>query len=273
MQITPEIAIYVLLLLPGLLGHAVFCAFTYTAKPSWSGRTVVAVILSIVAYLSLVLLRECSLFWWLPDPHALLTSADQGLHGILSAQTILCVFAACVLAFVYSLALVRLQNRQALHRFAAKLGLTTKSGYVSEWDAVMIERARDRWVLVAMKDGSMFQGWLRSHDVSSSDRCIVLSNVREYTRDNGNFLWADNDLFVVNGLSDVRFLRLIPNEVSHEQTNAAKPAAPTAELPTEVRESKPESPAEGSTAGGPDTADVVAGETRQVTVQSMPQSP
>lgn len=221
MQITPQIAVYILLLLPGLLGHAILCAFTYTEKPTWSGRTVVAIVLSAASYLSLAFLREVSWFRWLPDPQSLLTAADKGIAGTLAPETILCVFAACVLGFVYSLGLVWSHNRRTLHRMAAKLRLTTKSGYINEWDSVMIEQARSRWVLIAMKDGTSFVGWLKSHDVCSTDRCIVLENVRQQDKDDNGLQWPECELLVINSMADVRFLRLIPKEeVPNEQANS-----------------------------------------------------
>lgn len=270
MQITPQIAVYILLLMPGLLGHAVFCAFTYTEKPTWSGRTVVAIVLSAASYLSLALLREWSWLWWLPDPQALLTAADKGIAGTLAPETILCVFAACVLGFVYSLGLVWSHNRRTLHRMAAKLHLTTKSGYINEWDSVMIEQARSRWVLVAMKDGTSFVGWLKSHDVSSLDRCIVLEKVRQQDKDDNGLAWPECELLVINSMADVRFLRLIPKEeVSHEQANSEQRPIVVSEGRDQIGESEPKSAAEGARTGSPDAAHFIAGENGQVITQTL----
>ncbi len=266
MQITPQIAVYVLLLLPGLLGHAVFSAFTYTEKPTWSGRTVVAIVLSGAAYLTLAILRIVPVLDWLPDPQALIAAADHGLAGALSPDNILCVVLASVLAFVYSIGLVCSHNHRTLHRLANKLCLTTKSGYVNEWDSVMIEQARTRWVLISMKDGTSFVGWLRSHDVSSPDRCIVLEKVRQQDKEDNGLEWPERELLVINSMADVRFLRLIPNqEVPRDQPAREQRAAALPEHRDEVREPKPQPTAAGAATSGPDAAHFIAGEAEQVT--------
>ncbi len=270
MQITPQIAIYVLLLLPGLLGHAIFCAFTYTEKPTWSGRTVVAILLSAASYLSLAGMREVSWLRWLPDPQSLLTAADKGIAGTLAPETLVCVFAACVLGFVFSLGLVWSHNRRTLHRMAARLHLTTKSGYINEWDSVMIEQSRSRWVLVAMKDGASFVGWLKSHDVSSPDRCIVLEKVRQQDKDDNGLVWPECELLVINSMADVRFLRLIPKEeVPNEQANSEQRPIVVSEGRDKIGESEPKPAAEGASAGSADAAHFIAGENGQVTTQTI----
>lgn len=265
MQITPQIAVYILLFLPGLLGHAIFCAFTYTERPTWSGRTVVAIVLSATSYLSLAFLREVSWLRWLPDPQSLLTAADKGVAGTLAPETILCVFAACLLGFVYSLGLVWSHNRRTLHRMAAKLHLTTKSGYINEWDSVMIEQARSRWVLVAMKDGTSFVGWLKSHDVCSPDRSIVLEKVRQQDKEDNGFAWPESELLVINSMSDVRFLRLIPiEEVPDEQANSEQGIIVASGNRYQIGESEPKPVAEGTRARSADAARCIAGEDGQV---------
>lgn len=219
MQITPQIAVYVLLLVPGLLGHAVFCAFTYTAKPTWSGRTVVAILLSAISYTSLALIRAWDRLAWLPDPVALLTAAEKGVPATVSADSLLCVLGACMLSVVFSLLIVAGHNHRTMFRIAQKVGLTTKSGFESEWDSAMVLRARSRWVMVLMKDGSAFTGWLESHDIASTDRGMVLSKVREYDREGNHFEWPADELLFMNSFADVRALRLIPNkEPDHEQS-------------------------------------------------------
>ena len=229
MQITPQIAVYVLLLVPGLLGHALFCAFTYTAKPTWSGRTVVAILLSAVSYATLALLRTCDrLACWLPDPVALLHAAENGIPATVSANSLLCVLGACMIAVFFSLLIVKAHNHRAMYVIAQMTGLTTKSGYESEWDSLMMRHARTRWVMLLMKDGSAFAGWVESHDIASTDRGIVLSKVREYDKEGDNFLWPDDELLYINSLADVRALRLIPNkEPCHEQSRAEEATATT----------------------------------------------
>lgn len=271
MEITPQIAFYVLLLLPGLLGHAVFGALTYTEKPTWSGRTVVAIVLSAAAYLSLAVLREAPGFRWLPDPQAMLTAAGAGISGTLTFQTATCVLTASVLGVAYSLCLVWSQNHRFLYRLANKLKLTTKSGYVNEWDSVMIEQARSRWVLVAMKDGTSFIGWLKSHDVSSPDRCIVLENVRYQDQDDNGLQWPACELLVINGMEEVRFLRLIPKEgVLNEPAAREQELARVSQRRDQIGESEPKPGTEGASACRADTASFIAGENGQVTKQLPP---
>ncbi len=208
MQITPQIAVYVLLLVPGLLGHAIFCAFTYTAKPTWSGRTVVAILLSAVSYASLAMLRTWDQLACLPDPVALLNADEKGIPATVSANSLLCVLGACVLAVIFSLLIVASHNHRTMFRIAQKVGLTTRSGFESEWDSAMMLRARSRWVMVLMKDGSAFTGWVESHDIASADRGLVLSKVRDYDKEGNNFEWPADELLFMNSLADVRTLRL-----------------------------------------------------------------
>jgi len=197
---------------------------------------VVAIVRAAISYITLGALNSC--LTWLPDPQVLLTAGDNGLSAALSPESLMSVFCASLFGLGYSLLLVAGHNGRVAHRLARRLGLTTKSGYISEWDAVMIQRARERWVLVAMKDGSAFTGWLESHDVASTDRCIVLSKVRQYDADQSNFLWQADELLVIENMTDVRFLRLIPTENHNGQEAAAK----SAETPAENREiSQPES--------------------------------
>lgn len=261
MQITPQIAVYVLLLVPGLLGHALFCAFTYTAKPTWSGRTVVAILLSAISYASLALLRTWDKLSWLPDPVALLNAAEKGIPATVSANSLLCVLGACVLSAVFALMIVAGHNHRTMFRIAQKVGLTTKSGFESEWDGCMMLRARTRWVMVLMKDGSAFTGWVESHDIASTDRGLVLSKVREYDKEGNNFQWPADELLYMNSLADVRALRLIPNkEPCNEQANTAEAGAAAAQDRDTIREYKPESSPEGAAARLTDEAVTIAGE-------------
>lgn len=266
MQITPQIAVYVLLLVPGLLGHAIFCAFTYTAKPTWSGRTVVAILLSAVSYASLALLRTWDKLAWLPDPVALLNAAEKGIPATVSASSLLCVLGACLLSVVFSLLIVAGHNRRTMFRIAQKVGLTTKSGFESEWDSAMMLRARSRWVMVLMKDGSAFTGWVESHDIASADRGLVLSKVREYDKEGNSFEWPADELLFMNSLADVRALRLIPNkEPSNEQANPAEAAAAAAQDRDQISEYKPQSSPEGAAARLADQAVAVAGQNAVMT--------
>ncbi len=261
MQITPQIAVYVLLLVPGLLGHALFCAFTYTAKPTWSGRTVVAILLSAVSYASLSLLRMWDNLAWLPDPVALLNASEKGIPATVSANSLLCVLGACVLSVVFSMTIVAGHNHRTMFRLAQKVGLTTKSGFESEWDGCMMLRARTRWVMVLMKDRSAFTGWVESHDIASTERGLVLSKVREYDKDGNDFLWPADELLYINSLTDVRALRLIPNkEPCNEQANTADAGAASAQDRDTIREYKPEPSPEGAAARFTDQAVTVTGQ-------------
>ena len=249
MQITPQVAVYVLLLVPGLLGHALFSAFTYTAKPTWSGRTVVAILLSAISYTSLAVLRSWDTLAWLPEPVSLLNAAEKGVPATVAGESLLCVLGACVMSVIFSLLFVAVHNRRTLFLIAQKLGLTTKSGFESEWDSAMMLRARSRWVMVLMKDGSAFTGWLESHDVSSVERALVLSKIREYDKDGLSFEWPADELLYINGLADVRALRLIPHkEPSNEHATSTEPAPTTTQDRDQVGEYEPHSSPEGTAA-------------------------
>ncbi len=216
-MVTPQAAALILLIVPGLLGHSLFCAFTYTAKPSWSGRTVVALILSTLSYLILAGLRSISVFGlamfaWLPNPEPLVAALNNGTGGVININSLSCVGVACVLSVFMTLGLVLAQNARALHKAARRLGMTTNSGFETEWDSVMIQLARQRWVMLLMQDGSAFTGWLQSHDVASDQRAVVLSKVREYDAEGKNFMWPEKELLFLHSLESVRAIRLIPSE-------------------------------------------------------------
>jgi hypothetical protein len=261
MEITPQLAVYVLLLVPGLLGHAIFCAFTYTAHPSWSGRIVVAILLSALSYTSLALLRTWDFMKWLPDPVVLLNAAEKGLAATVSLHSLACVFFACLLSGLFTILIVASYNHRTLFRIAQNIGLTTKSGFESEWDSAIMLRARHCWVMVLMKDGSAFTGWVESHDVASADRALVLSKIREYDASGSNFEWPPDELLFMNNLADVRALRLIPHrEPNHEYTNAPQVVAATAQDRDQISKHESEPGPEGPTARLADQTREIAGQ-------------
>jgi len=257
MTVTPQVAALVLLLVPGLLGHALFCAFTYTAKPSWSGRTVVALILSALSYLVIAGLRLVefdgwSPFTWLPDPTPLVRVVNTGVDGVISADTLACVGIACVISTILTIGIVRAHNNRLIHKLARATGMTTKSGFESEWDSVMIQLARQRWVMLLMSDGSAFTGWLESHDVASDQRAIVLSKVREYDSAGNHFAWPEQELLFIHRCDNVRAIRLIPPE---EAPDAREFETPTAtQTNHRISEPKPQQPTQDPAAGLADKA-------------------
>lgn len=266
MDISPELATYVFLLLPGLIGHALYSSFTFTKIPTWSGRTVIAIMLSAAAYISLGLLREWHWLAWIPDPRDMLNLPSSNFAGVFSTPTLLTVSLATVLSIVFSLLLTKANNHRLLHRVAGRLGLTSKSGFVSEFDSVMIQRARSRWVMLLMKDGSAFTGWLESHEVATDGRSLVLSKIREYDAEGLNFAWPSSELLYLDSLEEVRALRLIPPEEEHnderkqptqptqpaelaEPTDSAQPTEPAAQDPQGVSQYEPATGTEVPPAG------------------------
>ncbi len=272
MTVTPQIAALILLLVPGLLGHALFCAFTYTAKPSWSGRTVVALILSALSYLVLAGLRALtvngvSLFGWLPDPSPLVNAVNSGVDEVLTANSLACVAVACVVSLALALGLVRAHNARLIHKLARFTGMTTKSGFESEWDSVMIQLARKRWIMVLMNDGSAFTGWLESHDVASDERAMVLSKVREYDSAGDHFAWPEAELLFMHKLDGVRAIRLIPVEEAPNAREAQGTEAVQADR--QISEPKSQPTTEGAAASLADETNVASAEV-QVGIHTLP---
>ncbi|MBX3390370.1 MAG: hypothetical protein KF691_13050 [Phycisphaeraceae bacterium] len=258
MDVSPQIAVCVLLLVPGLIGHSLFCALTYTAAPSWSARTVIAIILSAFSYISISLLRCWPALDWLPDPSTLLGLADKTTSAIFAPAQLMCVVIASGLALIFATLLVLAHNGRLVHRIAALVGMTTKNGFASEWDATLITRARDKWLMLLLNDGTAFTGWLKSHDVASEERALVLEKIREYDREGTSFLWPDDELLFLNDLSNVRAMRIIPvKEFSNEQVSA-----PTARVQCreEISEQQSQSAPKTGPAGFADQAGEIANE-------------
>jgi len=215
MEISPQITVYAILILPGFIGQVIFSALTYTEKPSWSGRVVAAIVISFASYLPLTALSVWTQSTWLPTVQALVTAADKGLVAVLSTEVLFGVGCACVIGCLLSLLIAVAQNERWFYRGAARLRLTIKNGYVNQWDSVMLETAQTSWVTIVMKNGTKIQGHLRGQDLVSSERCMVLSNVIYHDTDKTEQKWEPQELLVLDGLEEVRYIRLTPDLELH----------------------------------------------------------
>jgi len=270
MQITPQLFLFVLLLLPGLLGYELYCALANTEKPTWPGRSVAAIILCAAAYLSMALLRQWAWLDWLPDPLVVAVASEKGLVGGVGLEVAEAVFAGCVFSVAFSLGWSVIHSHRTLHRLSAFIGLTTRSGYGQTWDSVMICQARKRWVTLAMKDGTTFVGWIVEHDVCSSDRCLVLSNVLQTDKDGNEMPWPKEELLVIPSLSDVIYLRLVPKvEVSSEEPAREQRGTLEGEGANGICEPKPEPASQGVSSLSANAAIIAAGQEAEVTVNRI----
>lgn len=227
LEFSPQVIVLVLLALPGLLGHAVFVALTYTVEPTWSARAVIGIILSAAAYALCAVLASTQFARWLPDPNAMLEAVPNGLGSLCSWNTAGTVAVACVFAvFLGGLVAVG-HNHRLLHRTANRMGLTTRTGFVSEWDAAMLTRARDRWVYAVLEDGTAFGGWLQSHDIASEERTLVLSSVTQISPAGDSMSWPTDQILVLPSGVPIRYLRLISVQEEHhdQRPKADAPAA------------------------------------------------
>ena len=207
---SPEIVVFVLLLLPGLLGSCVFTTLTPTRAPTWTGRVVVSILFAFIGYIQLYLLSQS--YPWLPDPQRLVKSSQDGISQVLGRDSLSVVGIASALVLPYALGAVLLYKSQVLHRIARYTGISSKTGYSSLWDHAAQEFACKCWVMVYLKDGYRFTGWLVVYSDASEERSLVLRNVREYDADGQSFLWPEEEMAVFHELSHVSLLRLIPYE-------------------------------------------------------------
>jgi predicted CDP-diglyceride synthetase/phosphatidate cytidylyltransferase len=137
----PEIAVFVLLSLPGFIALWLFTALTPTRPQQVTIQLIVVIVLSILSYLIVAMMNVFLPF--VPDPTVLLLatspvdSSAQGkpsLVAVFTRDTLLAVVAASLIAAVLSGVMILCACRELLHRGARGLGLSRKHGYVSHWE-------------------------------------------------------------------------------------------------------------------------------------------
>lgn len=133
-----------LYLLPGFVAAGVFYSLTAHRKTSPFERVIQALIFTIVIQATMIVIREClyllgyivSFGIWTADAALVLSVVMAGVFGVLLSRSI---------------------NRDSIHGYLRRKGLTSRTSYPSEWySAFTLET---RWVILHLKGGRRLYGW------------------------------------------------------------------------------------------------------------------
>jgi hypothetical protein len=217
----PDIAVFVLLALPGFIAVGLYESLTPTIKSRALTHTASIVVVSILSYLVIYLLNRC----WskLPDPHVLLAAAGLELTDVFSSAALTVVSSAAGVGVLLGMVAAVLRNHGLLHRLMRTIGVTRRTGHSSHWDHVVLYRARRCWVNVKFKDGSEYVGAIDSHSDSSEERSLLLMSIRKCQEDGSSIVWDERDRLFIPDLGTVRSIRLInPDKESNDVQEGQK---------------------------------------------------
>lgn len=214
----PDVAVFILLALPGFIALGLYTTLTPTKPHEASNQIVLVVVLSMLSYLFLA--STHLVFAWMPDPGALLaaTSAQAlsdgkeslkpGLNTVFTQPVLLAVAAASGIATLLGLILVHISCREWLHRCARAMKLSKKYGYTSHWDVIVHTVAKKRWLSIIFEDKTEYIGALESYSDASDERSLLLGSVAKYKEDGKRDVWGEGDFLFVPDLKGVRSIRL-----------------------------------------------------------------
>ena len=134
----------VLLLLPGFVAAGVFYTLSAHPKSSEFERVIQALIFTMILkpltaaghWLCLMIGRVCRLGVWTQD-----------------SETVVSLVLAVFLGLLFAWAV----NKDQFHRFARRIGLTTRTSYPSEWYSAFVRK--HKWIVLHFKDGRRLYGW------------------------------------------------------------------------------------------------------------------
>ncbi len=229
---TPEIAVFVLLALPGFLALGLYTSLTPTRQHETANQIVLVIVLSILSYL--VVAAAHAAWCAVPNPMALLAAtegpstggdgagaaAKRGLAAVFTPDVLLAVGAASLAAALLGLSLAFVSCNEWLHRFARRTGLSRKFGYSSHWDVVVHTVARKRWISVIFEDGAEYIGGLESYSDASDERSLLLGGVAKYDGEGKRVVWPKDDFLFIPDVSRVRSMRLVA--VSKEKSDGKR---------------------------------------------------
>lgn len=138
---TGEIVGVLTFLLPGFVAASIFHSLTSYPKPSPFDRVVQALIFTVVGRA----IRDCILLFG-----RVLDSELEGKHW----EPLLSVAIAVVLGLLTSYFL----NRDTIHRFLRRVGVTRETSYPSEWYSAF-SRHSDCYVTLHLKGDRHLYGW------------------------------------------------------------------------------------------------------------------
>jgi hypothetical protein len=219
----PEIAVFVLLVLPGLITLGLYQVLAPVKQHEITIQIVFAVVFSVVSYMIVALLHR--LIVWIPDPTVLLDASKDELRSVFSRDSLVVVGVACVVATFLAALLVYQTCHEVLHRICRSLRITRRFGYTTHWDTVLMTSCKGRWINVKFLDGSEYVGALDNHSDSSEERSLLLCKVRRCIPDKDDDVWDEADLLFIPDVSTVRSMRISSprKELDNEQSQTTNP--------------------------------------------------
>lgn len=216
----PEIAVFVLLALPGLLFVALYDSLASTREREITMAVVIVIIVSILSYLAIEGLRIMGI--GAPSPAILLQASRESLPSVFGAQQLLIVGLASAIGSILGILTSFAQQHELVHRALRRCRVTRRSGYASHWDSVSHVRARDAWVGVYFSDGTQVVGWADSFSDASEERSLALTRVSKYDANGERIEWRPDELLFIPDLSVVRSIRITPvhKETKRDDTKA-----------------------------------------------------
>ena len=212
---SPEIVVFVLLVLPGLMALGLYQSLAPVKAHEASTKIVLAIVLSICSYVVLAALNA----WlsWIPDPSILLKASDTSLADVFSVDVLFVVGAACVISVSIAFLLVLQTCHELMHRFCRWAHITRRFGYSSHWDAVMHTKGKHSWIGIKFQDGDEYVGALESHSDASDERSLLLGPVAKIKPDGFREDWGENDYLFIPDILKIRSIRIrvIPKEATH----------------------------------------------------------
>jgi hypothetical protein len=145
-------------LLPGFLAAWVFYGFTAYPTPSQFERVVQALIFTLFIQGIVYLERE-----WIFDDGALVESWDPGTQ--LLAATLTAIGVGVIASYC--------ANKNVVHRWAYRLGVTKETSYPSEWYDAFREPC---YVVLHLKDQRRLYGWPRVWPTDPKEGHFVIEN-------------------------------------------------------------------------------------------------
>lgn len=215
---SPEIVVFVLLLLPGLLALGLYQSLAPVKTHEASAKVVLAIILSICSYVALAILH--SSWVWIPDPSIVLASADSNLSNVFSMDLLIVVTSACFISSLIAFLLILQTSHELMHRFCRFTRITRRFGYSSHWDAVVHTKCKHSWISVKFKEGDdEYVGALESHSDASEERSILLGPVVKIKPDGSRLDWAENEYLFIPDISNVRSfrIRVVPKDSNNDK--------------------------------------------------------
>lgn len=148
------------LLIPGFIATNIYYYFSDHPKPLQFERIIQALILTSILKLAVSLIEK--LAFWIGSHYSL---------GVWNNDTALAT--AVALSIFTGLALAYLSNNDFIYRLMRKLGITSKSSYVDNWNFAFRQRT-DQAIALQLKDGRRIMGYPHAWADKQADHFLLV---------------------------------------------------------------------------------------------------